>query len=559
MSYLAKVKLDILACLPKHFGLAVGDFRENWRMENANFGELSLPMFRYLKQGGNPEIFQKLTAETVWPVLVDRAEFKDGFLNFHLNFRILAREIFATTKKHKKEKTKEQIMIEFVAPNTNKPLHLGHLRNAFLGEALANILKETAGQVIRTTLYNDRGVSLSKAMVAYEQWGKEIKRQKKGDHWVGDLYVSFEQRAKENPALARAVQKYLEQWESGDRRVVALWKKLRDAALRGQKETLRAFGIYFDKEYFESRLWKSGVKLVEDGLRQGLFTHDEQQNVIADLEREGLGKKVVLRANGTAVYVTTDLYLAFLRRKEFPKAKFLYVVGSEQDFAFKQLFAILVKMKLNKNNFEHVSYGIVTLPEGRMKSREGTVVDADDILDELIRLANEEVRKRFPTLRSKEVMRRSSTIAMAAIKYYFLHVSPKSSLQFNPEESISFTGNTGPYLLYTYARAKSILRKKKSPKQTDSALLKQRAERQLLFLLARYEEVLAEAKSERNPAMLAQYLYDLASVFNDFYHQHPVLTGEPSLQGARLKLVALVSEVLARGLNILGIKVLEKM
>lgn len=558
MSYLTDVKLNILKCLPKQFGLAVSDFRENWRMENADFGELSLPMFRVLKDGANGAILQKLVTETVWPKAVRHAGFESGFLNFHFNFSIMARQVL-TEALPKNKKNKEHTVIEYVAPNTNKPLHLGHLRNAFLGESLARLSEAAGLKTTRTTLYNDRGVPLAKAMVAFLKWGKEIKRHQKGDHWVGDLYVAFEQRAKENPALIEEAQQLVVKWEQGDKKVLALWKKLRDAALAGQQETLAAVDIKFKREYFESQLWDKGADSIKNSLQKKIFELDENKNIVANLENEKLGKKVVLRSNGTAVYITTDIYLVELRLRQLAPTTMLYVVGGEQDLHFKQLFAILRKMKLKHFlKLEHVSYGLVSLPAGRMKSREGTVVDADDILRELELLAMAEIEQRHPELSKKEKMKRSKTIALAAIKYYFLHVTPKNQLQFDPKESVSFIGNTGPYLLYSYARAKSILRKKQSGK-LDFALLEKREEKQLVLLLARYEEVLEQSWRERNSAQLAQYLYDLAGVFNDFYHQHPVLSGEPALRSARLCLVERVSQHLAAGLKLLGIKVLERM
>ncbi len=562
----------IIKKLPTGWQVVTGDFKiANWRVNGLKFGHFNLPLFKALKSGAaTHEILSKIATETVWPDEIDHVEVQAGFLNFYLKTAAIAKQVLLKEKK-KQSGFGEHWMIEFVAPNTNKPLHLGHLRNAFLGESISRLAESLGHQVTRTTIYNDRGAGLSKAMIAEEHWGSEVNphtypvgvgvnKKQKGDHWVGDLYVLFDKKMKENPALETEIQEKIAQWEAGDKKTLSLWEKLRDAAMAGQKETLAAIGIKFKKEYFESRLWDKGAKLIFDGLKKGVFEKDEQGNIVANLENQKLGKKVVLRANGTAVYITTDVYLAGLRQKETHPDRLLYVVGKEQDLHFKQLFAIVHLLGLDKKTvFEHKSYGIVTLPEGRMKSREGTVVDADDILAELRQLAKSEIKSRYPELKEIEIKKRGEKIALAAIKYYFLHVMSAHQVQFDPKESVSFTGNTGPYLLYTYARAKSILRKVKPSPRFSSDILASEEEAKLIFMLALFETIIVAALEARDPSTLAQYLYELAAAFNEFYHLHQVIGSGGELQKARIQLVLKISSVLKAGLEILGIETLEEM
>ncbi len=546
--------------LPNGWGIAATDFKiANWRTNDFKFGHFNLPLFKVLKSGlTTHEALAKIARETKWPSEIERVEVQAGFLNFYLNISDVAHVAFSPSKK--KAKSKEHWMIEFVGPNTNKPLHLGHLRNAFLGESLSRLAESAGQKVTRTTINNDRGASLAKAMIAAEHWGSEVNQKQKGDHWVGDLYVLFDKKMKNDPSLSNEIQTVVMQWEAGDKKTMALWKKLRDAAMNGQQATLKAIGIRFKKEYFESKLWNKGATLILDGLKKGIFTKDEQGNIIADLEGQKLGQKVVLRANGTAVYATTDVFLAKLRQQDVHPNRLLYVVGGEQDLHFKQLFAILHLLGLDKKtSFEHKSYGIVTLPEGRMKSREGTVVDADDVLEELYNLAAKEIIERHKDLKPAEIKKRSEKIALDAIKYYFLHIAPAHEVHFNSKESITFTGNTGPYLLYTYARAKSILRKKSAPRLSSFKMALNENEQKLIFLLTLCDTTVQNALDKRDPSEVAQYLYELAAAFNEFYHSNKVIGVGGDLEKMRLGLVAAAAKMLHNGLALLGIETIEEM
>ena len=553
---LNKLYGKIIKKLPAAWDITLADFKiANWRVNDFRFGHFNLPLFKVLKNGmATHEALVKIASETKWPSEIERVEVQAGFLNFYLKISI------SMLAQSKQSSLKEHWMIEFVGPNTNKPLHLGHLRNAFLGESLSRLVACRGDKVTRTNIYNDRGASLAKAMIAEECWSNEVNQKQKGDHWVGDLYVLFDKKMKSDPALETEIQKVIMQWEAGDKKILAVWKKLRDAALNGQKETLAKIGIKFNKEYFESKLWDKGAAVILDGLKRGVFKKDEQGNIIADLEAQKLGQKVVLRANGTAVYATTDVFLAKLRQQEVHPNRMLYVVGGEQDLHFKQLFAILRLLGLDKKTvFEHKSYGIVTLPDGRMKSREGTVVDADDILSELNTLATKEITERHKNLKPAEIKMRAGKISLAAIRYYFLHVTPAHEVHFNPQESITFTGNTGPYLLYTYARAKSILRKKSASRFSSFKEQLNESEQKLVFLLMLFDTTIDSAVGKRDPSEVAQYLYELAATFNEFYHAHKVIGVGGDLEKMRLQLVSKTAQVLSDGLKLLGIETIEEM
>ena len=461
-----------------------------------------------------------------------------------------------------------RILIEYSAPNTNKPQHLGHLRNNFIGMAMANFYFATGYDVVKINLINDRGIHICKSMLAYDNWGENKTPEStktKGDHFVGKYYALFEKMAIKNPELLDQAQEILEKWEAGDQRIILLWQKMNKWALDGIKETYQRIGVSFDKWYFESDIYKLGRQTILKALKKGLCYQREDKAIEIDLIKDNLDKKVLIRPNQTTVYLTQDIALAQKKYKDFTPHKSIYVVASEQDYYFKVLFRVLEIFGFKwAQDCEHLSYGMVFLPEGKMKSRQGIVIDADDIIDKMNQLAKTEVLKRNPDITPIDVSKRADKIALAALKFFFLKFSPKHSVNFNPVESISFEGDTGPYVLYTYARIKSIIRKDKPAdeeimKKIDYSLLKNKQEIELLKLLSLFEDTIAKARQEHNTGILANYLLKISQKFNEFYHQHKVLKAGFEVKKARIELILAVAHVIKKGLILLGIDTLEKM
>lgn len=486
------------------------------------------------------------------------------YINFFLNRKAISESLMREIHDEKKFFGKNEIgiknktMVEFPSPNTNKPLHLGHLRNMAIGESISRILESCGENVIRANLNNDRGVHICKSMLAYQKWGKNKKPTKeiKSDHLVGDFYVMFAKKAKENPKLEEEALSMLEKWEAGDKETVKLWAKMNLWALEGFKETFKRFGIIHNKEYFESQIYKEGKEIILDGLDKKIFSKEEDGAIYLDLSKEGLGKKYLLRADGTSIYITQDIYLAKLKFDQFKINKSIYVVGNEQEYHFQVLFNILDKLKLlKKENLFHLSYGMVNLPEGKMKSREGTVVDADDLINETKNLVKEELKKRY-ILDEKEIEKRSLIIALSAIKYMLLKTSIKKDMTFNPKESIAFEGDTGPYLLYSYARANSILKKTKKLPELKIRELKEE-EIKLLLKMKEFKKAINESYLDLNPSLIANYAYQLSKVFNEFYHACPVINSEN--ENFRLHLILSFKQLLKNCLYLLNIDALEEM
>ncbi|MBI4268565.1 arginine--tRNA ligase [Candidatus Uhrbacteria bacterium] len=464
-----------------------------------------------------------------------------------------------------------RVVIEYVSPNTNKPLHLGHVRNAVLGDSIARIMESTGKTVIKTCLVNDRGIHICKSMIAYmkaatrnEERGARFPTPrstgKKGDHFVGDYYVLFEQMLKKDASLAGLAQECLQKWEEGDAATRALWKKMNAWVLAGMKETYKRLGIAFDKTYFESAIYDKGKDTILAKLKKGVVKKDETNAVFADLSEEKLPNKILLRKDGTALYITQDIFLAREKFKDFRASSSLYVIGSEQNLYMQQLFAILNQFGYPwAKSLHHVSYGMVNLPEGKMKSREGTVVDADDILDDLERMVTGEIKKRDQILSAKEVLSRAKIIALAAIKFYMADVSPKSDMTFDPKKSIALQGRTGPYILYTYARLKSILRKAGKAARSKKGNYDWTSEKPIALQLVSFDEMLAASARDLNPSLVCQYAFSLAQKVNDYYHVTPVLNAPPLERACRLALIGRTANTLKKALELLGIPILEKM
>jgi len=580
------IKNEIIAQIKKNLPDALSDFELEINIpQEAKMGDLSVACFGLSKISKMPP--DKIAADLAGKISAKGGSASGGkskyvekvnnigpYLNFFLKKKIWFKEVLDEVLS-KKDKYGEEnigrgakIVLEFSAPNTNKPQHLGHLRNNFLGTVMANLLSNQGYQVIKANLINDRGIHICKAMLAYQKWGDDKTpdtEKMKPDHFVGQYYVLFSEKVKDNPELLDEAQKMLEKWEAGDSEILSLWQTMNKWAIDGLQQTYKKFKIDFDYLYYESDIYKSGKEIIFKALKSGLCYKRPDGAIEIDLTRDGLDKKVLIRADGTSVYVTQDIGLAKFRYNQFKPAKMLYVVASEQDYHFKVLFRILEIFGFDwVKTCYHFSYGMVFLPEGKMKSREGTVVEADEIINKLEQLAKSEILGRDNTLSPAEVSARAETIALAAIKFYFLKFTPLQDVHFKPEESISFEGATGPYIQYTYARIQSILTKQPSNQATKQlvnfAALGNPEEVEILKSLFVFQNSIKQAVDSYNPAYLANYLLKLSQQFNEFYHKCPVLRAEgKNLVKGRLVLIQAVAQVLKNGLNLLGINVLNKM
>mgnify|MGYP001582151974 CR=1 FL=1 len=492
-----------------------------------------------------------------------RVEVNGAYLNFFIDKGELSKKVIIKILKEKesygKRKNKKNILIEYPSPNTNKPLHLGHVRNIALGNSLSNLLEFIGNNVKKVNLNNDRGIHICKSMLAYKKFGNNKKPDKKSDHFVGDFYVLFEKELQKNKELENEAYELLKNWENNEKETINLWKKMNKWALNGFNETYNIFNLKFDKIYNESAFYNKGKVIIDKGLKKGLFKKGENNEVFVDLGEE-LGKKVLLRPDGTSVYITQDLYLAELKFKDFPKTDLsIYVVANEQNYHFKVLFKILefLNLKAAKKSY-HLSYGYVSLPEGRMKSREGTVVDADDLVEEIVNLAKKEIEKRYSNLSKKEIERRANIIGLGAIIFFILKIDPFKDMIFHPEKSISFEGDTGPYVQYSYARCSSILRNGKVKGKSNYNLFND-YDIELVKLLEKFPDIVNKATQKYKPSLVANYLLELSRKFSEFYDRNPVLKEENNLRNARLNLIKSISVILKSGLNLLNIKTLEEM
>lgn len=463
-----------------------------------------------------------------------------------------------------------RVMLEFSCPNTNKPLHLGHLRNDAIGASLGRILAKAGATLRRVNLINDRGVHICKSMLAYQMFGGETTPESegvKGDHFVGDFYVKYAQYAKDHPEAEEQVRAMLRQWEEGDGAVVALWKKMNDWVISGIEQTYERTGITFDQIYRESDIYKLGRSEILAGIDKGLFQKDPDGSVWVDLTDEGMEREVLLRSDGTSLYLTQDVGVAIQRSKDWPFDRLIYVVGSEQRHHFHVLFKVLARLGFPwASNLHHLAYGMVNLPEGKMKSREGTVVDADDLLDELERLSAEEIRTKEREDDVGDLSKTARDIAIGALNYWLLQVTAGKDMTFDPKESISFNGNTGPYLQYTGARIASMLRKFEERKAqfasgaASAAALSLPDEWEIAKSLALFPETVVAAAEDLNPSVLTAYLFELCKGFSRYYQDQPVLRNDDAgLVQSRIGLVRAIQQVLRNGLELLGIPFLEAM
>jgi arginyl-tRNA synthetase len=513
-----------------------------------------------------------------------------GFLNLSISadhWTGFLRQQYNNTSFGSQPANGRKVMVEYASPNTNKPLHLGHLRNIFLGWSTAGILKASGNEVIKTCIVNDRGIHICKSMIAWQLFGNGATPEStgiKGDHLVGDYYVRFndeykkeiaelvnsgmpeEQAGKEAPIM-KAAQKMLIDWEAGDVEVMDLWKRMNGWVYAGFDETYKRIGSDFDKVYYESNTYLLGKGLVEKGLQKGVFYKKDDGSVWIDLTGDGLDEKVVQRRDGTAVYITQDIGLAEQRYEEFKAERNIYVIGDEQNYHMKVLKLICQKLGLpSADGIYHLSYGMVELPTGKMKSREGTVVDADEMVNEMVSIARQKTEElgKVKDFTEAELEELYDTIGLGALKFFLLRVDPKKKMIFNPEESIDFHGFTGPFIQYTHARIKSIIRKVNAEDratindQQSTDLLPR--EKEVIVTLEKFSSVIDEAGDELNPSKIAIYIFNLAQVFNSFYTEHSIANAESEeKKQLRLQLAVLTAHVIKTGMGLLGIRVPERM
>lgn len=553
-----------------------------------HFTLVTFPIIRFSKK--SPEQTGQEIGEYLKREIASLVDFNiiKGFLNLVLSsdywFERLQNEI-ADPNHGFFPKNGKKLMLEYSSPNTNKPLHLGHIRNNLLGYSVAEILKAYGYEVIKANLVNDRGIHICKSMLSWKLYGNGETPESsglKGDHLVGKYYVQFdkeykkqieelvsqgstEDEAKKNAPLIKEAQSMLQKWEAHDEEVVGLWRMMNSWVYAGFAETYKQLGVDFDKYYYESDTYLLGKDIIQEGLDSGVFYRKEDHSVWIDLTDDGLDEKLVLRGDGTSVYITQDLGTAQLKYDEFSMDESIYVVGNEQDYHFKVLFLILEKLgKSWAKGLFHLSYGMVDLPSGKMKSREGTVVDADDLIEEMISTAKartEELGK-VSDFSIEEKERLYYNIGLGALKYFLLKVEPKKRLLFDPSESIDFQGHTGPFIQYTYARINSVLNKGGFDANTviEKPVVFKESELDLIQLLDRFPEKIEASAKEFSPAQLANYIYELSKLYNKFYHEESILKAEDiHIKNFRLKLSKVTALTIAKGMKLLGIDVPERM
>ena len=601
-----QIASSVIASVKELYGQDVPMSMVQLQKTKSNFeGNLTLVVFPFLKiSKQKPEDTAKAIGELLVRDCPAVASFNvvKGFLNLNIAKEAwvdLLNDIHADEKFGEKPVTEDSplVMIEYSSPNTNKPLHLGHVRNNLLGWSLAQIMEANGNKVVKTNIVNDRGIHICKSMLAWQKWGNGETPEssgKKGDHLIGDYYVAFdkhyraelaalkskymaeegldeetaENKAKEDSALMKEARAMLVKWEQGDKEVRTLWKKMNSWVYAGFDETYKALGVGFDKIYYESDTYLEGKAKVEDGLNRGLFFRKDDNSVWADLTKEGLDQKLLLRSDGTSVYMTQDIGTAEMRFKGFPIDKMIYVVGNEQNYHFQVLSILLDRLGFKwGKELVHFSYGMVELPNGKMKSREGTVVDADELIAEMIanaRKTSDELGK-FDDMSEQEKQDIARIVGLGALKYFILKVDARKNMLFNPEESIDFNGNTGPFIQYTYARIRSIMRKAdaegiKLPQQLSTSAPMNDKEIALIQKLNDYRAVVEQAGTDYSPSGIANYCYELTKDFNQFYHDYSILNANSEEEKtARLVLAANVAKTIKNAMQLLGIEVPERM
>ena len=579
------------------YGIDVNEQQVQLQKTRSEFeGDITLVVFPFVKAARKaPAQVAMEIGETLKGELVEKYNAVQGFLNLSIaqTYWLAQLQTIADTDNYGQQtRTKEDgsqplMMVEYSSPNTNKPLHLGHVRNNLLGYSIAKIQEANGWKVVKTNIVNDRGIHICKSMLAWLKFGNGETPEssgKKGDHLIGDYYVRFdveykkqikelmaqgmdEETAKKEAPLIKEAQAMLLKWEQGDTEVRALWQKMNSWVYAGFDETYRQMGVGFDKIYYESNTYLEGKKEVERGLKEGLFYRREDGSVWADLTQNGLDEKLLLRADGTSVYMTQDIGTAKLRFQDYPIDKMVYVVGNEQEYHFKVLSILLDRLGFPfGKELVHFSYGMVELPNGKMKSREGTVVDADDLMAQMIDDAREISKDKvntLPDITADEANEIARIVGLGALKYFILKVDPRKNMLFNPEESIDFNGNTGPFIQYTYARIQSVLRKAEANHTAqDFSGVKTLNDKELALIqrLADFPAAVRQAGNDFSPAVIANYAYSLACDFNSFYHDYSILNeSDADVRALRLTLSATVAKVIRSAMALLGIEVPNRM
>ena len=536
--------------------------------------DYSFPVYTLSKVKKKPpqQIATELEIKFKKPLFISEIKAIGPYLNFKINRTVLAKEILSDIfnkgelfgKIEPKDNKKSlRIVIEYPSPNTNKPLHLGHIRNICIGQTVANLLRYIGNEIFEVNLYNNRGIHICKSMLAYQKWGNNKKPEDeniKPDRFVGKYYVKFNEKLEKNPELNQEVENLLQKWEDNDPDTRATWKMMNDWAIQGFEGSFNTLNVKFKKNYFESDIYTKGREIIYNANDNENFQKVGNNAVVAKLERYNLPDKFLLRDDGTSLYITQDIYLAKKKKEDFNYDRSIYVVASEQNTYFKQLFKVLELLGFHEEMY-HLSYGMIYLPEGKMKSREGQTVDADDVLDKVEVLANNEVSKRYNNLGTEEIERRSKIIGLAALRFYILKYDPKKDFVYYPNESISFEGDTGPYVQYVYARIQSIINKAevKITPDIDFSLFKHKTEQDLIFNLYQFPEIVKEAAEFYKPHLICQFLLNLSQEFNSFYVNCPVVSSETELKKARLFLISCIQIIIKIGLSLLGIEILEQM
>ncbi len=595
MSVVNRIKQAAASSIHQLYGTSVQPEQVLVNQTKPEFeGDYTVVLFAFVKElKKSPEqLGQELGTEMVarFPELFTSYNVVKGFLNLTIDgayWKGFLMNHFNDSLFGHSAPTGNTVMVEYSSPNTNKPLHLGHLRNNFLGRSIAEILKATGNEVVKTCIVNDRGIHICKSMIAWKRYANgatPASTQMKGDHFVGDYYVKFndaykaeiadltangltaEQAEKEAPIMKEAQQMLLD-WEAGDPEVMELWKNMNGWVYEGFDATYKRIGTDFDKIYYESNTYLLGKDLVDKGLAEKVFYQKEDNSVWIDLTGDGLDEKLVRRKDGTSVYITQDIGLAEQKQKEFNANQSIYVVGDEQNYHFKVLKLICQKLKLpSADGIDHLSYGMVELPTGKMKSREGTVVDADDLVDEMITIARAKTEElgKVNDFTDDERAELYDTIGLGALKFFLLRVDPKKKMVFNPAESIDFHGFTGPFIQYTYARISSILRKLNYQDSMELSIDANDTwlplEKELIVTLEQFPTVLQDAGTEQDPSKVAIYIFNLAKTFSSFYNEHSIANAESnSKQQLRIMLSVFTATAIKNGMKVLGIKVPERM